>query len=184
MAVTNTFYDAVKSGSIRKIRIMMKNSLLMDPTFSEFMEMEKAAASVEGLYDKHDGRDFKSDQSLWNEDYMDELMVEVVGNFSHERIEHLKKVVHYLRPVNEKKPPKENSGSNDEKTLSYQEQKRKDQLEGNYRGAKIAAGAVVGAAVGGTVAYAAGVTVAGGVVAGAVIGGAAVYISIAEESQV
>lgn len=182
MALTSTFYDAVASGSVRKIRIVMKNSLLMDPTFSEYKEMEKEAASMEGLYDKHDGRDFKLDQSLWDEDYMAELMVQVIGNFSHERINHLKEVVRYLRPV-EEKTSKQNQSLDNEKPLSYQEQKRKDQLEGNYRGAKVAAGAIAGAAVGGAVAYAAGVTVAGGVAVGAVVGGTAVYIGTAERSE-
>ena len=41
MALTNTFYESVASGSVRKVRIMMKNSLLMDTTFREFEEMEK-----------------------------------------------------------------------------------------------------------------------------------------------
>lgn len=182
MALTNTFYESVASGSVRKVRIMMKNSLLMDTTFREFEEMEKEAVSMDGLYDKHDGREFKLDPSTWDEDYMHELMAQVIGNFSPERIKHLKEVVRYLRPVEEDKLSKSKQNQNNTKTLSYQEQKRKDQLEGNYRGAKIAAGAVVGAAVGGTVAYAAGVTVAGGVAAGAIIGGAAVYIGTAERS--
>ena len=36
MSLTNTFKEAVKSGNIQRIRIMMKNSLLVDPTFREF----------------------------------------------------------------------------------------------------------------------------------------------------
>lgn len=182
MALPKAFYEAVESNNIYDIRIMMKNSLLVDPTFSEFEEMEREVKLIEGLFDIHDGRDFKTDSSLWDEDYMAELMVQVVNNFSLERIKHLKEVVRYLRPVEEDKLSKSKQSKSDTKTLSYQEQKRKDQLEGNYRGAKIATGAVVGAAVGGTVAYAAGVTVAGGVAAGAIVGGVAVYIGTAERS--
>ena len=59
MALTNAFKEAVNSGNIRRIRIMMKNSLLVDPTFREFKEMENAAASVQGLYDIHDERKFE-----------------------------------------------------------------------------------------------------------------------------
>lgn len=182
MALTKGFYEAVSSNNILDIRIMMKNSLLVDLTFSEFEEMEKEAKSVKGLYDEHDGVNFRLDKSLWDDDYMNELMVDVIDNFSPERIKHLKEVVRYLRPVEEDKLSKSKQSKSDTETLSYQEQKRKDQLEGNYRGAKIAAGAVVGAAVGGTVAYAAGVTVAGGVAAGAIVGGVAVYIGTAERS--
>ena len=65
--------------------------------------MERAAKNMEGLYDEHDGKQFVLDRSLWTEAYMDTLMVEVVNNFSHERIAHLKEVVRYLYPVNQKK---------------------------------------------------------------------------------
>ena len=41
MALTNSFYEAVESNSVRRVRIMMKDSLLVDPTFLQFKEMEK-----------------------------------------------------------------------------------------------------------------------------------------------
>ena len=66
--------------------------------------MERAAANLAGLYDPHDGKQFTEDSSKWNDDYMNKLMVEVVLNFSHERVDHLKDVVHYLRPVPKKVP--------------------------------------------------------------------------------
>ena len=44
MALTKSFYEAVSEGNVRRIRIMMKNSLLVDPTFREFSEMEKETA--------------------------------------------------------------------------------------------------------------------------------------------
>lgn len=106
MALTNAFYEAVKSGNVRRVRIMMQDSLLVDPTFTEFNAMEKAAASMAGLYDEHDGKEFVEDRTLWNDDYMDKVMVKVLSNFSHERIEHLKEVVRYLRPVTKTVTPK------------------------------------------------------------------------------
>ncbi len=36
MALTNAFYEAVNSGNVTRVRIMMKNSLLTDPTGAEF----------------------------------------------------------------------------------------------------------------------------------------------------
>ena len=100
--LTNAFYEAVKSGNVRRVRIMMSDSLLVDPTFEEFHAMEKAAASMTGLYDEHDGKELIKDQSRWKDDYMDRVMVKVLSNFSHERIDHLKEVVQYLRPVDNK----------------------------------------------------------------------------------
>lgn len=99
MAVTNAFRNAVASGNVRSIRIMMKDSMLVDPTFTEFNEMERLARTVNGLYDTHDGRTLENDPSAWNDDYMNKLMVQVVGNFSQERINRLKEIVRHLRPV-------------------------------------------------------------------------------------
>ena len=100
MPLGNAFHQAVESNNIRRIRIMMKNSLLVDPSFKEFHEMEKATRGVKGFWDEHDGgKEFITDKSKWNNDYMDKVMVKVVSNFSHERINHLKEVVRYLIPT-------------------------------------------------------------------------------------
>ena len=64
MALTKAFYDAVNSGNIRLVRIMMQDSMLIDPTFKEYDEMKKASLSMSGLYDKHDGKPFINDKSL------------------------------------------------------------------------------------------------------------------------
>ena len=182
MALTNAFYEAVKDDNVRRVRIMMKDSLLVDPTFTDFNNMVKAASSMTGLYDAHDGRAFISDEQEWNDEYMDKLMVQVVGNFSHERIDHLKDVVRYLRPVHKAgSTSSHHTEYNSEHRTSgnsYQEQKYRDLQNGDYRGAKIAAGAVAGAVVGGVVASVAGVTVVGGVAVGALVGGAAVTVTV------
>ncbi len=185
MALTNAFYEAVQTGNVRRVRIMMKNSLLVDPTFTEFNAMEKAAASMAGLYDEHDGKELVEDRTLWNDDYMDKVMVKVLSNFSHERIDHLKEVVRYLRPVTKTvTPKKEQTSSHNYSSThqgSYEEEKRRCQERGDYLGAKIGAGAVVGAAVGGVIASVAGAPVAGvigGVVAGAVVGGVATTLIV------
>jgi len=187
MALTNAFYEAVQSGNVRRVRIMMQDSLLVDPTFTEFNAMEKAASSMVGLYDEHDGKDLIEDRNMWNDDYMDKVMVKVLSNFSHERIDHLKEVVRYLRPVAKTVAPKKEQTSNQTCTTtkkgSYEEEKRRCQERGDYLGAKIGAGAVVGAAVGGVIASVAGASVAGvigGVVAGAVVGGVTTTLIVNE----
>jgi len=95
--ITSAFTDAVKDNNVRLIRIMMKDSLLLDPSFKQFDEMNRLAKDVPGLYDEHDGRELDEDPSHWNDDYMNELMVQVISNFSHERVELLKKVVAHLK---------------------------------------------------------------------------------------
>ena len=57
MAVSEKFHEAVRDGKIRSVRIMMKDSLLADLSFSDFKTMESMAApSMNGLYDAHDER--------------------------------------------------------------------------------------------------------------------------------
>lgn len=104
MSLTGAFYEAMQSGNVVRVRIMMKNSLLSDPSFAEFSEMERAAASMAGLYDQYDGGELISDKSQWTNSYMDKLMVKLISNFSPERINHLKEVVRYLVPVPERTP--------------------------------------------------------------------------------
>ena len=152
--------------------------------------MENAAASVKGLYDTYDGKEFEMNKENWNDNYMNKQMVQLVNNFSHERINHIKDIVHYLRPVdkrihsnnqkrnsNSTNSQKRNSNSKNTKTaISYIEQKHRDQQSGHYLGSKVATGAVAGAVVGGVVASAIGATVVTGAVAGAVVGGVAISI--------
>ena len=168
MPLTNAFKEAVSLGNVRRVRIMMKDSLLNDPTFAEFNEMDNAARNLSGLYDAHDGRHLSDDKSIWNDSYMNELMVQIVGNFSQERVEHLKMVVMHLRPLlkNSVQQVQVNGSSSSERVATS----GRDQRTGSRRGEKIAGGTIVGAVAGGVMAEAASVTVMVGVVIGAVIG--------------
>ena len=117
---------------------------------------------------------------------MNMLMVEVVGNFSHERIDHLKQLVSFLFPYEDKKPiNKEVEKSNINKSnnvknehTSYQRQKYEDQKNGRVinRTSKILTGTVVGGIAGGVVASVASGTIIVGVAAGATVAGVTVAI--------
>ncbi len=94
MALSDDFKEAVLQDKKTKARIMMKDSLLLDPTGATFDEMANYAAKP-GFMDDHDGEVFKS-SAEWDEDYLNEQMVAVVSNFSAERIDLLKKMVKKL----------------------------------------------------------------------------------------
>lgn len=97
MSVTQEFIDAVQSNKILSVRIMLKNSLLIDPTIVEFDEMEQYATNLMGnIYVEHDGENLYFDVSAWNENYLNQQMVAVIDNFSKERIDLLKSMVRYL----------------------------------------------------------------------------------------
>ena len=173
MTLTNAFYEAVATKNILHIRIMMEDSLLVDPSFEEFSEMEQLASNVEGLYDEHDGSPFVYDKALWNDGYMNKLMVKVLRNFSHERLNHLKDVIQYLIPVENIDKQEEqcyaNSNSRSSKHNDNKSYQHNDGAANNHNKFII-----VGAFVGGSVATMVGATtigIIGGVLAGAVAGG-------------
>lgn len=165
MEVTNTFKEAVRTKEVLKVRIMMKDSLLVDPEFKLFDAMRRAADPLdkEGiLYDEHDGRSFR-EESAWDDDYMHELMVRVIRNFSKERLEHLKEVISKLHPLSEE----------EKKKLDAQKKARQQK--------QTVTGAAAGAVAGGILAGVLNAPVAAGVLAGAAIAGAATYIYTGKE---
>ena len=192
MTLTNAFKEAVSSNNVRRVRIMMKDSLLNDPTFSEFNEMISTAGDLSGLFDKHDGRDLNNDKNMWNDSYMNELMVQIVGNFSHERIDHLKDVVRQLRPIAKHSKESQQNGrsitepekpSRQTFTVSTdnQEQEYHNQRNSLNRKTKIAGGAIIGAVAGGAVAAVASVSVIGGIAIGTVAGAVVVTVMTSGE---
>ena len=97
MAITSEFMEAVNNGNRTRVRIMLKDIMLVDPTMAKFDEMLKYAASkMSNLYDEHDDETLKYDRTEWNEAYLNNQMVVVVGNFSKERVELLRNMVRFL----------------------------------------------------------------------------------------
>lgn len=96
MAITTEFKEAVLQNKITRIRIMLKDSLLLDPSGDDFLKMfEYAKQQIPSLLDEHDGEIFVSEDE-WNEEYLNEQMVGVINNFSQERIDLLRKIVYKL----------------------------------------------------------------------------------------
>lgn len=97
MAVVKEFMDAVQADKLMRVRIMLKDSLLVDPTSTQFDEMANYAERKMGdIYVEHDGENLNYDVSYWNERYLNEQMVLSVNNFSRERINLLKSMVRAL----------------------------------------------------------------------------------------
>lgn len=187
MNVEESVKDAINKGDVKGIRIMMKNSLLVDPTFREFSEMELLTKDVNGLYEVHDGRVLETDMKLWDDDYMNKMMVQIVGNFSPERVTHLKNIVQHLRPIsldnlnlNSKQITLSNTNSkhNQNRQKNYYEQKLDDKRNNRIvdtRNVQIATGVVVGGAVGGATAA----LIGGSVLLGAAVGSVTLGVVVA-----
>ena len=90
--INEDFKNAVMSKDIDSVRIMLKDSLLLDPTgklFNELFSLANTSLS-NNLLEKHDGENFVLDKSKWTKDYLNEEMVKLIYNFSPERIDLLK----------------------------------------------------------------------------------------------
>ena len=97
MAITNEFREAVDLGKKIRVRIMLKDIMLVDPTMRQFDEMISYALNkISDLYDEHDDEELKYDSSEWTETYLNNQMVTVVNNFSKERIDLLRNMVKYI----------------------------------------------------------------------------------------
>ena len=97
MAISQEFMETVDMGKTLRTKIMLKDSMLVDPTLIMFEEMiSYAEDKMPDLYDEHDEEELKYSVGDWTESYLNAQMVAVVGNFSKERIELLKNVVRYL----------------------------------------------------------------------------------------
>lgn len=92
--LSQEFISAVRSGNLLRVRIMLKDSLVIDPTFKQFNEMfNYARQTMAQLLVLYDGGALENDRSRWNKDVMNTELIEIVNNFSQERIDHVKQVV-------------------------------------------------------------------------------------------
>ena len=177
MTVEESIKNAKKIGDLKSIRIMMKNSLLVDPTFVEFSEMERYTRDiVDTLYVSHDNREMEIDKSKWDEDYLCLIMAQSISNFSYERVKHLKNIVNFLHPVragSHNKISKDVKPKNNISTSDYQKQKEQDRKAGNIinPSTKILISATVGGIVCGTVASLVGSSVISSAIIGAATAG-------------
>ena len=105
------FNSAIKNGNLLRVRIMLKDSLIVDPTFVQFNEMfAYARQALPTLLVPFDNSDLENDRSKWDKDLMNMELVEIINNFSEARIYHLKKVISIvladkIRSAKTVKPP-------------------------------------------------------------------------------
>lgn len=102
--VSQEFQAAVNQGNLLRARIMLKDSLLVDPTFLQFNELlAYGRTRLPDLIEPFDGELLNMEPSCWNQDQMNMELVQLVNNFSLERINHLKKVIEVVKADDIKK---------------------------------------------------------------------------------
>ncbi|MFR3728269.1 hypothetical protein [Lacrimispora sp.] len=96
MALTKEFVEAVSHGNLLRVRIMLKDSLLVDTSFNQFNEMLHYAESrLNGLWISNEEDDEVFSQST--ED-LNNILVGLVNSFSKRRINHLMGLIHKMYP--------------------------------------------------------------------------------------
>lgn len=134
MAISKEFVDAVDSDDLLSVRLLMKNSLILDPSGASFSEMQDYAnGRMSDLFAEHDGEIFKQ-QDEWDKNYFNEQTVKVVNNFSKERVDLLKSIVKRLYSDKSSETAKRNSLGDNAANFSN--------MNSEISGTKIAGGAV------------------------------------------
>lgn len=92
--MTTEFKSSVESGNLLRTRIMLKDSFVTDPTCVQLDALlSYAKEKLPGIIVPYDGDALENDPSKWDLAVMNLELVQLVNNFSQERIDHLKKVV-------------------------------------------------------------------------------------------
>ncbi len=92
--VSPEFRATISEKNLLRARIMIKDSFVVDPTFTQLDEMlSYVRTNLPNLFVPFDGESLENDVTKWNEAVMNEELVQLVTNFSEMRVSHLKKVV-------------------------------------------------------------------------------------------
>lgn len=103
MALTREFIEAVTQGNLLRVRIMLKDSLLVDTSFEQFKEMlDFVEPKLKDLWMSNED-DEELSQST---DELNNILVGLVNNFSKKRVTHL------MGLINKAYPPKPKRATN------------------------------------------------------------------------
>lgn len=95
--LSREFREAIAHKNLSLSRIMLKNSLMVDPTFAQFNEMlPYAKRQFPDLFVPFDRGKLENDPAKWNINVINEESVQLISNFSLERLDHLKRVISYV----------------------------------------------------------------------------------------
>ena len=93
MVISSEFAQAVRDKKLLRIRIMLKDSLLVDKTFRSFNEME-AYASTRGASPWVDAdMPLEKTDKPWTEDTMNYELTALVNDFTKEHVNYVKAII-------------------------------------------------------------------------------------------
>jgi hypothetical protein len=121
MNVSSEFQDNVKIGDVLRVRSALLDYLI-EKNYEGFDDSLEYAKQFIAVIQKYDKKPFEEDSSKWDIDYLNKQKVDLMINFSQERIEHLKKVINIVLVS---KQPESSTDFNPESTNSVTSQSKK-----------------------------------------------------------
>lgn len=94
MALTPEFRTAVENNNLLRVRIMLKDSLLVDKSFAQFKEMRQYAecSGVNFWMEKTEELEMKPEE-LWNITLMNLELTKLVNDFTKEHLDYCRKII-------------------------------------------------------------------------------------------
>ena len=81
------------NGNLKELKYIFVDALDVDPTFVRYEEDYNYCLSIPGLLEPHiELTPFTQDTALWDESYWVKLKMDLVKNFSHTRMSHMREV--------------------------------------------------------------------------------------------
>lgn len=101
MALTKEYMEAVSQRNLLRVRIMLKDSLLVDTSFKQFDEMlNYAERKLRDIWiDDNEDEDVFSQST----EELNSILAGLVNHFSKRRVDHLKRMINKMYPPQSKK---------------------------------------------------------------------------------
>lgn len=85
------------SGDLKSLKYVFVDALDVDPTFARYEEEYNYCKSIPGLLESHiELTPFRADPAAWTEDYWVKLKMDLLKNFSDQRMTHMREVAKVL----------------------------------------------------------------------------------------
>ena len=81
MALTTSYKNAINNKDLMLIKIMLKDSLVLDRSFRNFDEMYAAIPKSINITDLHDKKNFELDMQKWDKNYLNTVLVDLIANY-------------------------------------------------------------------------------------------------------
>ncbi len=101
MSLTEEFSSAVETKNLLRVRIMLKDSLLVDETFHQFAEMQKFAESKGVNFWMETTNELEIlPKAEWNADLMNHELTKLINDFTKERLTYCQHIIKEVCSIN------------------------------------------------------------------------------------